>query len=154
METSNLIRSDGTPPACRPAMICSSLSTPASPSSLPLTSGFSCVRISWSVPSRVAMASTLRACSSVVPAWAIISATTFSSPIFASLSRLRRTGVACSESPCFSSSPLSTWRLFMWIVKHSNPMADKSALMTSPVSISAATESVPIVSKSHCMNSR
>ena len=45
-------------------------------------------------------------------------------------------------------------RLLTQIVNSSNPIAESNESMTATASMSAKTESVPIVSKSHCTNSR
>ena len=62
--------------------------------------------------------------------------------------------MARSASPSSSNSPVRTTRLFIRTLNASNPIARRRSWITSAVSTSAAGERVPMVSKSHCMNSR
>ena len=100
------------------------------------------------------------ACSAVSPAppssgWLLeLVAAPPSRPIFASLSSDRSTGPLRPERPSDSSMPSRILRLLSVIVKSGTPAAARAEWITWAISASASTLSVPIVSKSHCTNSR
>ena len=112
-------------------------------------------RMSALLPSSEARARTRPACSRVTPAFSTISAATSSALDLAELVEAAQDVAARHvRMPSSSSRPLRTRRLLTRIWKSPTSSAVIRSWMTRATSMSAALEVVPMVSKSHCQNSR